>query len=56
MTCAILRRIVSQVPRSVARLGTDEKAKMTAAHATTGSHAAHAERGDVSAGADTVEW
>src|SRR3954471_2359184 len=35
---APLRRMVSQVPSPVDRLGTDEKAKITAAHAKTGSH------------------
>ena len=35
--CAPLRRIVSQAPRPVPRLGIDEKAKMTAAQAITGS-------------------
>ena len=35
--CAPLRRIVSQVPSPELRLGTDEKAKITAAQRTTGS-------------------
>src|SRR4051794_41716171 len=35
---APLRRMVSQVPSPVDRLGIDEKAKITAAHAKTGSH------------------
>jgi hypothetical protein len=36
--CAPFRRIVSQVPRPVDRLGTEENAKITPAHRTTGSH------------------
>ena len=35
--CAPLRRIRSQVPSPVVRLGIEEKMKMTAAHTITGS-------------------
>ena len=35
--CAPLRRIVSQAPRPVPRLGIDENVKMTAAQTITGS-------------------
>ena len=38
------------------RLGIAENAKITAAHASTGSHAAHRERGVVSADVDIAEW
>ena len=53
---ASLRRTVSHVPSSVERLGTDEKAKITAAQTATGSHTAKTERRAGTAGSDTVEW
>jgi hypothetical protein len=56
VTCASFRRRRSQLPRPLERLGIDENAKITAAQASTGSHAAHPDRGVVRADVDIVEW